>query len=135
VKGILADVNAVGHIEALVRRMQAEPWAEFWAALGLALVRFEDVGLSPSATDADIWRKCQAEELVLVTDNRNRDSSDSLEATLRQYNRPDCLPVFTIGNLDKFRTSARYVEKVVESLYEYLFRIDEVRGTGRLYLP
>ena len=104
------------------------PWA--WLLCGLKTWDFRPAPRTPI-----FWRKCQAEELVLVTDNRTRDSSDSLEATLRQYNRPDCLPVFTIGNLDKFRTSARYVEKVVESLYEYLFRIDEVRGTGRLYLP
>jgi hypothetical protein len=28
-----------------------------------------------------------------------------------------------------------YVERVVEVLYTYLLRIDEVRGTGGLYLP
>ena len=59
-KGILADVNAIGHVEALVQQMQAGPWAEFWAALGLVLKRFDEVGLSSTSTDFEIWRTCQA---------------------------------------------------------------------------
>jgi hypothetical protein len=35
----------------------------------------------------------------------------------------------------EFRTNGSYVERVVEALYGYLLRIDEIRGTGRLYLP
>jgi hypothetical protein len=106
-----------------------------WTGLGLVLKSFEDVGLSPTSTDVEIWRTCQAEELILITDNRNQDSPDSLEATIRKYNQPDNLPVFTIGDLDKFRDSRAYAEQVLEQLYDYLLRIDELRGTGRLYLP
>ena len=45
------------------------------------------------------------------------------------------LPVFTIADMNEFRTNNSYVERVVEALYDYLLRIDDVRGTGRLYLP
>jgi hypothetical protein len=45
------------------------------------------------------------------------------------------LPVFTIADMNEFRTNSSYVERVVEALYDYLMRIDDVRGTGRLYLP
>ena len=31
---LLADVNIQGHIEFLVKRMQAEPWLGFWNYLG-----------------------------------------------------------------------------------------------------
>ena len=134
-KGILPDVNAIGQIHALVRQMQAEPWADIWAALGIALKRFEDVGLSPTSTDVEIWRTCQVEQLILITDNRNQDSPDSLEATIRTNNQADSLPVFTISDLDKFQGSRAYAERVLEQLYDYLLRIDELRGTGRLYLP
>jgi hypothetical protein len=58
-----------------------------------------------------------------------------LEATIRQYNTPHSLPVFTIGDLDNFRKSRVYAERVLERLYEYLLDIDTVRGTGRLFLP
>jgi hypothetical protein len=133
--GILPDANSIGQVQALVQRMQAEPWAEFWTELNLVLTRFEDVGLTSDSADSDIWHKCQAEQLVLLTDNRNHDSLDSLEAIIRKHNQPDSLPVFTIGDLDKFQNSREYAERVLIKLYDYLTRIDEVRGTGRLYLP
>ena len=134
-KGILADVHLSGPVDDLVREMQSEPWAEFWKYLGLALFHFDDVGLTPTSTDLEIWPRCQAEQLVLVTNNRNEDSPDSLEATIRQYNTPESLPVFTIGNLDSFRLSRAYAERVLKRLYEYLLDIESVRGTGRLFLP
>ncbi len=134
-KGLVADANIQGQVEHLAQRMQAEPWADLWQALGLALHRFEDVGLPPSATDLEVWTVCQAEQLVLITDNRNLDSADSLEATIRRNNAPESLPVFTIADMNEFRTNNSYVERVVEALYDYLLRIEEVRGAGRLYLP
>ncbi len=134
-KGILADVNAVGYIEFLIQRMQAEPWTEFWHHLGLVFRRFEDVGLQPTSSDREVWRLCQQQQLILITDNRNNESADSLEAVIRDENTPDSLPVFTISDLRAFRTSREYVERIIVSLYDYLLRIDELRGTGRLFLP
>src|SRR5207302_1265600 len=135
VKGILADVNVIGQVVHLVKLMQSEPWAEFWQELGLTLYRFQDVGLDPKATDLEIWKRCQAHELILITDNRNDDSPDSLAATIRSLNTGTCLPVFTISDLDKFGASREYEERVLVTLYDYLLRIDSVRGCGRLYLP
>src|SRR5688572_22514730 len=106
--------------------MQSESWAGFWAGLGLTLKRFGDVGLTPTSRDSEVWVTCQAEQLILITDNRNDDSADSLNATIRQHNQPDSLPVFTIADIKKLRTSRAYAERVVESLYDYLSRIDEV---------
>jgi hypothetical protein len=135
VKGLIADANIQGQVEYLLQRMQADAWAEFWQTLGLVLYRFDDVGLSASATDLEVWNVCQAEHLILITDNRNLDSEDSLEATIRRNNTPESLPVFTIADMNEFRTNSSYVERTAETLYGYLVRIDEVRGTGRLYLP
>jgi hypothetical protein len=135
VRGILADINARGPVEDLVREMQNEQWREFWDYLDLQFVHFEDVGLALDATDLEIWQTCQQQKLVLITDNRNKDKADSLEATIEQFGTSDCLPVFTIADLSKFRKSRAYAERVLEKLYEYLLQIDTVRGTGRLYLP
>jgi hypothetical protein len=115
--------------------MQAEPWAEFWQALGLVHRRFEDVGLSASATDLEVWNVGQAEHLIVIADNRNLVSEDSLEATIRRNSTPESLPVFTIAVMNEFRTNSSYVERVVEALYDSLLRIHEVRGTGRLNPP
>jgi hypothetical protein len=101
----------------------------------LDLGRFGDVGLSESSSDLEVWSVCQAEQLILITDNRNLDSEDSLEAVIRRDNTAECLPVFTIADIHEFRTNNEYVERVVEAFYDYLLRIDEVRGAGRLYLP
>ncbi len=134
-KGLMADANIQGQVEYLVQRMKADVWADFWQGLGLVLHHFENFGLSASSTDLEIWNVCQSEQLLLITDNRNLDSEDSLEATIRRNNTPGSLPVFTIASMSEFRTSNSYVERVVEALYDYLLRIDDVRGTGRLYLP
>jgi hypothetical protein len=135
VKGILADINVVGQVAYLVKLMQAEPWSEFWQELGLVLYRFEDFGLTATAKDFEIWHHCQTQELILITDNRNDDSPDWLAAAIRTFNTPSSLPVFTIADLQKFGASREYEERVLISLYDYLLRIDEVRGAGRLFLP
>ena len=134
-KGILADNNVIGQVAYLAQLMQAHGWEDFWNDLGLTLLQFEDIGLSATATDVEIWQRCQAEELILITDNRNDDSPDSLNAAIRQFNTPQSLPVFTIADLDKFGVSRVYEERVVAGLYDYLMRIDELRGTGRIFLP
>jgi hypothetical protein len=135
VKGLVTDANIQGQVEYLVQRMQADAWADFWQALGLVLDRFEDIGLSTDAADREVWIVCQAEELILITDNRNLDSEDSLETTIRRNNSPESLPVFTIADMIQFRTNNSYVESVVEALDDFLLRIDDVGGTGRLDLP
>jgi hypothetical protein len=135
VKGILADNNVIGQVAHLVHLMQAEPWVEFWRALDLNLRSFDDVGLLPTSSDTEVWQKCQDEKLILVTDNRNDDAPDSMKAAIRDLGTPNSLPVFTIADLDRFMASREYQEKVVASFYEYLLRIDEVKGTGRLFLP
>ncbi len=103
--------------------------------LGLTLVYFRDVGLTPDSSDREIWHTCQAQQLLLVTNNRNQDEADSLETTIRDSNLPDSLPAFTISDIRTFRTNREYAKRVVEKLYDYLIRIDELRGTGRLYVP
>ena len=134
-KGILADVHMTGDVENLVAAMQREPWTAFWEDLGLILYRFEDVGLTPTSTDLEIWQRCQTEQLILITDNRNEDSPDSLEAAIQTENTPNSLPVFTIGKLARFQKNKTYAERVLKRLFEYLLDIDRVRGAGRLYLP
>jgi hypothetical protein len=89
-----------------VQRLQSEAWAEFRQAVGLGLLRFEDVGLSASATDLEVWNVCQAEHLILITDSRNLDAEDSLEAAIPQNNTPQSFPVFTIADMNEFRVNS-----------------------------
>ncbi len=54
-KGLVADINVQGQVAYLAQRMQADTWADFWQELELVLYRFEDLGLTASSTDADIF--------------------------------------------------------------------------------
>jgi predicted nuclease of predicted toxin-antitoxin system len=135
VKGILADVNIQGYVDQLVFRMQAEPWKLFWDYLHLRYVHFADIGLAQSTLDSLVWAKCQQEELVLITDNRNQKDVDSLEATIQTFNSPTCLPVFTIANVSQLRASRDYADRVIDTLLDLLLRIEALRGSGRLYVP
>lgn len=134
-KGILADVNIQGHVDLLVVRMQAEPWKLFWDYLHLQYFHFADVGLEPSALDSLVWETCQKEDLVLVTDNRNKNDLDSLEAAIQTRTTPTSLPVFTIANVPHLRASRDYADRIIDKLLDSLLRIDALRGSGRLYLP
>ena len=82
-----------------------------------------------------IWRLCQAEPLVLITGNRNLDRPDSLEAVIRSENQPDSLPVVTLANIERLARDHRYAEAVAERILDYLMRIEELRGSGRLFAP
>jgi hypothetical protein len=132
---LLADANIKGHVARLVTRMKNESWREFWDYLNLRQVNFEDIGLDPAASDAVIWHKCQEQRILLLTNNRNDDGPESLEATIRAFNTPASLPVFTIGDADSILSSSEYAERVADRLYRYLLELDNVLGTGRLFLP
>ena len=82
-----------------------------------------------------MWQCCQDNQLLLLTDNRNDDGPNSLEATICRRNAPHCVPVFTIGNVRAILTGHDYVDRVIERLFRYLLELDNIRGTGRLYLP
>jgi len=132
---LLADANIQGHITRLVARMQSPTWRDFWDYLKLRCLTFADVGLNPGDTDAVLWRRCQETEIFLLTNNRNDDGPDSLEATIRTCNTPQMLPVFTIGDADALLQGNDYADRVIGKLLQYLLELDNIRGTGRLFLP
>jgi len=131
----MADANIQGQIDRLSKRMQAVDWREFWTFLQLSFLTFADVGLDPADSDAVVWQRCQERQVFLLTSNRNDKDPDSLEATIRIHNTPQCLPVFTIGDTDRISVDGSYCERVIETLFAYLLEAENIRGTGRLYLP
>ncbi len=132
---LLADVNIEGHVRRLAALMQTDYWRELWDHLHLRLVTFATVGLAPKEMDSQVWQTCQQQQLYLLTNNRNDDGPDSLEATIRSKNTITSLPVFTLSDADRIFHSKDYAQHVVESLFDYLLRVDTLRGTGRLFLP
>jgi hypothetical protein len=135
VTGILADANCEGHLSLLLRLFQQNWRQEVWAFLGLAQVSFADLGLPPDASDYEVWEVCQREQVVLVTANRNDDGPESLQVTIQQYNTPQSLPVLTLTDDQRVMRDRPYAETVADRLLEFLFDLENYRGTGRLYLP
>src|SRR5262249_14742566 len=124
VNGILADANCEGHLALLLRLFQQHWRQEVWASLRLVQVSFADLGLSPSASDREVWEVCQRAHVVLLTANRNDEGPEALEATIQQQNTPQSLPVFTFANDQRVLRDRQYAETVADRLIEALFDID-----------
>lgn len=138
-RALMADINVQGHVAILTTVLENEYWKDFWKAFNVSIVTFHDLGLGPATPDDVLWRRCQQEQIILLTANRNALGAHSLESTIRNENTPQSLPVFTIASADDILRSTAYagrvVERLLEYLLEYLLDIDNYRGTGRLYLP
>ena len=111
--------------------MGSEGWLKL---LDIPMLTFEDVGLPIDSRDRDVWRFAQEKQLILLTGNRNKDGSDSLEPTIRNENTPYSLPVVTIGITDRLEERA-YREQCAERLVEIVLNIENYLGVGRIYIP
>ncbi len=134
-KGYLIDHNAYIEVECLKHSLTSSEWSDMWSRIPNWIAKLEDVGLKPDSPDVEVWKVCQRQQLVLLTNNRNNDGPDSLEEAIRTLNGPDCLPVFTFANSQRLRTDSDYAAIVVENFLEYSVDIDNYRGVGRLFLP
>lgn len=132
---ILADEHLDGHVVLLRRLLEADEWRDLSTALSISVLQFGESGLDRGAPDADVWRRCQERGWILWTANRNSDGPDSLEITIRAENHPAALPVFTVGNLDRFVNDREYAARFVERMLERLLDLHAHLGTGRIFLP
>ena len=132
---ILIDVNVEGQGARIGMRLQAGEWRELTTVLDVAFRTFGAVGLDPASPDDVVWRYCQAHGYYLLTSNRNEESDSSLEATLRREGTPTSLPVFTLPLPDRVYHSPAFLERVVAKILDYVLDAENIRGTGRLYLP
>jgi hypothetical protein len=115
--------------------LTADARRELWESLNLAVLRFADLSLDPRSADVVVWERCQSEQLLLLTDNRNADKVDSLELAIRDSATPSSLPVFTIGDSQRFLHDRAYAERLADKFLQDLFDIENYRGVGRVYIP
>ena len=101
---ILVDENIDGFAEYLARFLFSGEWRAISSALEIRVATFNDLSLAKGTSDERIWDYCQDNHCYLITDNRNEDTPDSLETTIRARNLPTSLPVFTISDVDRFRS-------------------------------
>ncbi len=98
------------------------------------MVRFIDIDLAITSTDRIVWRFVQAQQMFLLTGNRNMDGDDSLEQTIRDENHVGALPIFTVGRVDRM-AERQYRIECVNRIIEVLLDLDNFRGVGRVFIP
>ncbi len=135
--GLLADVNVQGHLPYLVRLINELGLLVLLTDVGITFQTFPDHGLNPRMKDRALWHYCQANELVLFTDNRNHEDEDSLNATIQDSWQEGHLPVLTLANKGKFEHSERYATEVANDVANLLFSIvhGKVRNQPRIFVP
>ena len=133
--GLLADVNAEGHLRAILAVCRSSEWGEFWDELDVTVHSFASAGLPLSTPDDELWQWCQNRDTFLLTINRNDEGPHSLHATIVARASVRSLPVLTLANPDRVLNDARHARDVAVRLMEILDEVDRNRGTGRLWLP
>lgn len=128
---VLADHNIEGQALLLWGTLAAAGWLDL---IPLRLVRFADVGLPYTSSDREVWRFAQANQMYLLTDNRNMEGGDSLEQTIRDENTEQSLPVLTIGRVERM-IERSYREACAVRLLEIVLYPTEYVGAGRLFIP
>jgi hypothetical protein len=132
---IMADHDIEGQMQVLLRLLNSPAWRELWSELAIQVESFMSLGIPTNTPDVELWQLCQSRDIVLITGNRNEEDATSLEATIQSANTPESLPVLTVGEPQRILSGRTYAESVVERLVEYLIDVENLRGTGRLYLP
>ena len=136
-RGLLADVNVQGHLPYLRRLIAVIDLWEVLAAEAIEFAEFAHVHLSQELDDRAIWNFCQAEGWVLLTDNRNEEGANSLQATLGDSWRPGHLPIVTISDREKFVRMPEYATRVATQIADVLYGVvqGEYRDRPRIFVP
>ena len=128
---LLVDLNIEGQAVLLSGTLAAAGWLEL---LPLRFVRLVEMNLPYDSTDRVIWRFAQANQMYLLTDNRNMEGDDSLEQTIREENFATSLPVLTISRSDQMMNQS-YREACATRVLEVLLYPERYLGVGRLFIP
>lgn len=128
---ILVDHNMEGQATLLAGTLLTEGWLDL---VPMRLVTFAEVDLPFDSNDRSVWRFVQAQQLLLLTDNRSMKGEDSLEQTLREENTPMSLPVLTVGSVNRL-DEREYREECAERLVEIVLDLENYLGFSRIFIP
>jgi predicted nuclease of predicted toxin-antitoxin system len=128
---ILLDHDIEGYDVLLAAGLRETGWDQH---ADCEFVHLRDLGLPHDFSDQDIWRRSQAESLLLITHNRNRDDDTSLQATIERENAPQSWPVITIPRVEKLAL-ADYRQQVANRLAEIILYLEDHLGLGRIFIP
>jgi hypothetical protein len=127
----MADHDIEGQMQVLLRLLTSVEWHTLWAELAVRVESFASLGVPTNIPDVTLWQLYQAQQIILITGNRNEEGPASLEATIQASNTPTSLPVLTLSEPQHMLHSRAYARRMVERLVEYLIDVENLRGTGR----
>ncbi|MEZ4713513.1 MAG: hypothetical protein R3A44_40375 [Caldilineaceae bacterium] len=127
----MIDNNLAGQLDLLAGALFATGWLEL---ISLRLVTFAEMNLPENIDDRSLWRFAQANQMLLLTENRNMKGPNSLEQTIREEGAPHSLPVITIGSRDRL-IQPDYRRRCAERLVEIVIDLHLYRGVSRIYIP
>jgi predicted nuclease of predicted toxin-antitoxin system len=127
----LVDYNLTGDALLLEETLIAEGWLDLFP---IRFLTFKEVGLAMDSSDRVVWDFAQANQMMLITANRNMKGADSLEQTMREQNTVTSLPIITIGNPDRMDESI-YRQRCAARLMDILIDLENCLGAGRLFIP
>jgi len=128
---VLVDHDLEGYAIILWGGLVAEGWLDLFSA---ELMTFADAGLPIDSNDREVWRFAQANQMILLTNNRNMRGDDSLTRTLREENTLTSFPVLTIGRIDRL-DEKEYRQRCISRLVEIVLSLDNYLGTARIFIP
>jgi predicted nuclease of predicted toxin-antitoxin system len=127
----LVDYNLDGYANVLLGILTKRGWLDLFS---IQFVTFREMGLSMDSSDRTVWNYAQANQMLILTANRNMKGEDSLEQVMRQENTLTSFPIITIGDLTRFDES-EYRERCVDRLVEIVLELENYMGVGRLFIP
>lgn len=128
---VLIDYNLNRQALLLSGSLANGGWLEL---VSIRLVTFEEIGLPANSSDRIVWQFAQANQMLLLTANRNAKGEDSLEQVMREENTPTSFPIITIGDPERVLEYV-YRESCIERLVEITIDIQDYLGAGRLFIP
>ncbi|MDJ0619060.1 MAG: DUF5615 family PIN-like protein [Calothrix sp. MO_192.B10] len=128
---LLVDYNLDGYAVILLGILAKRGWLDL---LAIQFVSFREAGLPMNSSDRVVWNYAQANQMLILTANRNMKGEDSLEQVMREENTSASLPILTISDLARMDES-EYRERCVDRLVEIALELENYMGVGRLFIP
>jgi hypothetical protein len=128
---ILVDQDLLGFDIFIEEGLKETGWDQL---LQCQFKRLRDYDLPANLSDQEIWRFVQTHRLLLITNNRNSEDEESLQATIERENTADAWPIITVSDKDSLIQTG-YRQRVAHRLVEIIIDLENYFGTGRLFVP
>ena len=90
----LIDPNIEGCARILLGKIASQGGLEL---IPIRFIAFKDIKLLILSNDRKVWHVAQANQMIVLTANRNMEDEDSLEQVLCEENTLESFPVITIS--------------------------------------